>query len=287
MKRSAFGAMLAAAVLGMALVSPAVAKTAKECRAEWSAHKAENKAKGITEKAYVATCKGETAKPKATKKTSKEKAAEKKETKSKESKKEKAAEKKETKSKETKKEKAAEKKESKKKTAAETGKKTVKQCQAEWRANKAANQAKGVTEKAYVEQCRAGGAAMTPPAAAPAATKKMTSPAPAPAKKMAAPEPAPAPAKKMTSPAAAPAKPAASAEPAPATGKPAGANQYAAESMAKAHCRTGTVVWANLDSKIYHFAGTHAYGQTKKGAYMCEKDATAQGMRAAKNEKHP
>jgi hypothetical protein len=36
--------------------------------------------------------------------------------------------------------------------------KTVRACQEEWRANKAANQANGVTEKAYVAQCRAGGA---------------------------------------------------------------------------------------------------------------------------------
>lgn len=34
--------------------------------------------------------------------------------------------------------------------------KTVSACRAEWRANKAANQAKGITEKAYVTQCRAG-----------------------------------------------------------------------------------------------------------------------------------
>ena len=50
--------------------------------------------------------------------------------------------------------------------------KTVKACQDEWRANKADNQAKGITEKAYVAQCRAGGASAQP---APAAT-----PAPAP-----------------------------------------------------------------------------------------------------------
>jgi hypothetical protein len=49
----------------------------------------------------------------------------------------------------------------------------------------------------------------------------------------------------------------------------------------------GTVVWANLDSKIYHFSGNKTYGQTKAGAYMCERDAMAQGMRAAKNEKRP
>ena len=32
--------------------------------------------------------------------------------------------------------------------------KTVKACEDEWRANKADNQAKGITEKAYVAQCR-------------------------------------------------------------------------------------------------------------------------------------
>ena len=34
--------------------------------------------------------------------------------------------------------------------------KTVKQCQDEWRANKAENQAKGIKEKDYVAQCRGG-----------------------------------------------------------------------------------------------------------------------------------
>ena len=43
----------------------------------------------------------------------------------------------------------------------------------------------------------------------------------------------------------------------------------------------------NLDSKIYHFSGHKDYGHTKEGAYMCEKDALGQGIRAAKNEKHP
>jgi hypothetical protein len=46
-------------------------------------------------------------------------------------------------------------------------------------------------------------------------------------------------------------------------------------------------VWANLNSKIYHFGGHKDYGHTKEGAYMCEKDALGQGIRAAKNEKHP
>jgi hypothetical protein len=250
MKRSAFGAVLATAVFGLLLASPAAAKTAKECRAEWSAHKAEYKAKGVTEKAYVATCRAE---------AKNEKAAEKKQ--KKETKKEKAAEKKAAKTK-------AERATENKKASATAGKKTVKECQAEWRADKAAFKSKGITEKAYVARCRAG-TAMTP-AVAPASEPKKTVTSPTRERKMTSPAPAP----KMTS-------------PAPATGKPSGANQYASESAAKAHCRSGTVVWANLNSKIYHFAGHHDYGHTKNGAYMCEKDATAQGMRAAKNEKHP
>ena len=155
--------------------------------------------------------------------------------------------------------------------------KTVKACQDEWRANKDANQAAGVTEKAYVDKCRAGTAA-TPPAAKPvAAPAKPAAPSPAPAAIPAAP------AKPVATPASAPAtKP----SPAPATAA-AGANEFAAEALAKAHCPTDTVVWANLNSKIYHFSGHKDYGATKEGAYMCEKDALGHGVRAAKNEKHP
>ena len=146
--------------------------------------------------------------------------------------------------------------------------KTVKACQAEWRANKAANQAKGITEKAYVAQCRAGTATAAPaPAATTAAAPPKAEPAPTPA------------APSLT------AKPSTPAATAPAA--PSGANQYSAEAQAKARCGSGTVVWVNLDSKIYHFAGRKDYGHTKSGAYMCERDALSQGMRAAKNEKHP
>jgi hypothetical protein len=66
-----------------------------------------------------------------------------------------------------------------------------------------------------------------------------------------------------------------------------GSNEFTSEEQARARCPTGTVVWANLPSKIYHFAGTHNYGHTRSGAYMCEQDAQNSGMRAAKNEKHP
>jgi hypothetical protein len=148
--------------------------------------------------------------------------------------------------------------------------KTVKACEDEWKANKEANQAKKITEKAYVEKCRAeGAAATTTTPAAPTQAKPSTTTA--------------APTAPTTT-----SKPTATTAPAPtASVTPTGANQYAAEAQAKARCPSATVVWANLDSKIYHFAGHNDYGHTKSGAYMCEQDATTQGMRAAKNEKHP
>ena len=65
------------------------------------------------------------------------------------------------------------------------------------------------------------------------------------------------------------------------------ANEYSTERQARSHCFNDTVVWANNKSNIYHFAGNYNYGNTVAGGYMCEQDAVAQGMRAAKNETHP
>ncbi len=63
-------------------------------------------------------------------------------------------------------------------------KKTIKACEEEWRANKAANEAAKITEKAYVAKCKADAAKPAPAATqaptAPAATTKM---APAASKK--------------------------------------------------------------------------------------------------------
>jgi hypothetical protein len=149
--------------------------------------------------------------------------------------------------------------------------KTAKECRAEWQANKAENQAKKITEKDYVKQCTAG-ATTAQPAPAPAKSTKKTEPK----------APAPAAPKTETKMAPAPAAPAATS-----SSGATGANQYTTEAQAKARCGSGTVVWANLSSKIYHFSGHKDYGNTKNGAYMCERDATTEGMRAAKNEKHP
>lgn len=70
-------------------------------------------------------------------------------------------------------------------------------------------------------------------------------------------------------------------------GSASGENQYTSEARARAHCPGDTVVWANTRSHIYHFRGTSYYGNTASGAYMCEQDALAEGIRAAMNETHP
>jgi hypothetical protein len=220
-------------------------KTAKACRDDWMANKAANQASGVTESAYVTQCRGGAAPAQTT-----------------------AAP-------------AAPPASAPAPTAASaqpaSGQKTAKACREEWRANKAANQASGVNESAYVAQCRGGAApaqttAAPAPAAAPAPTAAPATPAPTAAAPSSQPAPTTAPA-----PRAAPT----------AAGNPAGANQFSTEAQAKARCPTDTVVWVNLKSKVYHFSGTRNYGNTKSGAYMCEGDTAAEGMRAAKNEKHP
>jgi hypothetical protein len=225
------------AALGlMALSSHAIAqqKTTKACQEEWRANKIANQANGVTEKAYVAQCRGgATASPTAAPAAPPAPVAA--------------------------------------PTAAATGEKTAAACREEWRANKAANQANGVTEKAYVAQCRGGGAPVQP-AAAPAAAPAAPAPAPTAAAPQSRPNPPPAP----------------GAGPAPSVpGKPVAANEFSTEAQAKARCPTDTVVWVNLTSQVYHFAGTRFYGNTENGAYICERDTAAAGMRAAKNETHP
>jgi len=63
------------------------------------------------------------------------------------------------------------------------------------------------------------------------------------------------------------------------------AGEFTTEAEAKASCPGDTVVWVNTGTKVYHHAGAAAYGKTKRGVYMCEKDTAAAGFRAAKREK--
>ena len=150
--------------------------------------------------------------------------------------------------------------------------KTVAQCDAEYAANKAAIRASGQTKREFVAACRDGNetipqGAATAPASAPAPAQPQTGSL-FPWQQPAAPAPAPAPATYGTAPAA-------------------GAGASASAQEVQIRCPGATVVWVNDKSHIYHFPGTHDYGNTKRGAYMCEADAQAAGNRAAKNERHP
>jgi hypothetical protein len=226
-------------------------KTAKECTTEWRADKAGMQARGVTERAYVEQCRGGAA-PAASAPAPQPTAAP-----------------------------AAPPT-----PPASSSSKTAKECVAEWRADKAGMQARGVTEKAYVEQCRAGG--ISPSAAAPEPRPTAAAPPPSPSRSApTATEAAPAPAPQRPAPTTT-----AAPIPAPQPAAPRGsanleAGQFADEAFAKGRCPTDTVVWVNLPSKVYHFAGTKNYGTTKRGAYMCEKEAIAAEDRASKTETHP
>jgi len=77
------------------------------------------------------------------------------------------------------------------------------------------------------------------------------------------------------------------AAPSASTKTQLGKDQYSTEAQAAAHCPRDTVVWANTSTGVYHYAGTHWYGNTKFGAYMCEGDTVGSGVRRAKNEVPP
>ena len=145
--------------------------------------------------------------------------------------------------------------------------KSAKDCNAEYAANKEAIKASGQKKKDFVAACKAGTETIPTPAAA--AATPTTAPAPVQPTPTVAATPTPAPTPTKMAPAA------------------AGAGGVATEAQAKARCPSDTVVWVNTKSGVYHFAGTHNYGTTKQGQYMCEADAKAAGDRAAENEKHP
>lgn len=260
-----------AAMLGLASV-PAAAqqKTAKQCNDEWTANKATIQSSGKTKKVFVAECRGQaTAAPAAAPKpatTAAPTAAPKP-----------AAT-------------AAPKPPRIAAPSSAASVKTAKQCNEEWTANKATIQASKKTKKAFMAECRtqqpgpstttAAPSPATPPAAA-APARPSTATAPA------TPPTTPAPARQPSTAAAPTRAPPPATTRSPTTTAPTAAGQFSTEAQAKARCPGDTVVWVNLDSRVYHFAGTRNYGTTKRGAYMCEKDATSAGSRAAKNEKRP
>jgi hypothetical protein len=144
--------------------------------------------------------------------------------------------------------------------------KTASQCDAEYAANKAAIRASGQTKREFVAACRAGNETIPQrccsraraASGSHAASDRLIVPL---ATKPASPAPAP------------------STYGAPA---PTGAGQFASAQEAQSRCPGATVVWVNENSHVYHFSGTRDFGNTKRGAYMCESDARAAGNRAAK-----
>jgi hypothetical protein len=131
-------------LIGVASVSfPVLAQqqTLRACREEWRANQVALRANGITQKAYVADCQTAAAKrgaattgPAAADAPAKPAAA--------------------TAAPPT--------------PATAAGSEKIKACQEEWRAKRAADELPGMTEKAYVEQCRSGS---TPPAPSAPTTK--------------------------------------------------------------------------------------------------------------------
>lgn len=58
---------------------------------------------------------------------------------------------------------------------------------------------------------------------------------------------------------------------------------FPTEQQAQQHCPREPVVWLNLPTHVYHYRGQRWYGATKKGAYVCRKDADAMGARPSRN----
>lgn len=58
---------------------------------------------------------------------------------------------------------------------------------------------------------------------------------------------------------------------------------YSTPTAAQRHCPHDTVVWLNIPTGVYHYAGERWYGRTKDGAFVCEKEAIAAGDRASRN----
>lgn len=72
-------------------------------------------------------------------------------------------------------------------------------------------------------------------------------------------------------------------KPSPAMSPTHPSDQFTTEQAAKSHCPGDTVVWATLSrAKVYHASGDRYFGKTKRGAYMCQKDAAKAGMHQAR-----
>jgi hypothetical protein len=144
------------------------------------------------------------------------------------------------------------------------GQSVMKLCASQWKDAKAAGTTGGQSWPQFLAQCRTSQGS----AAAPSGGGFASAPAPTPATESGSLFPW----WQQSAPASAPVAPAAPR-----------AGEYSTELAARARCPSDTVVWANTPSRIYHYSGTRYYGNTRRGAYMCEADARTAGYRAAKN----
>ena len=146
------------------------------------------------------------------------------------------------------------------------GQSVMKICASQWRDAKAAGTTGGLAWPQFLSQCRARQSSAAAPPSGGFAPAPASAPAPAPQSGSLFPWWRPA------APASTPASPSALQD-----------GQFATELDARARCPSDTVVWVNRPTRIYHYSGTRYYGQTHRGAYMCEADARAAGYRAARN----
>jgi hypothetical protein len=144
-------------------------------------------------------------------------------------------------------------------------------CASQWKQAQASGATGGETWPQFLAQCR---------------TRESSAAAPPSGSFAPAPAPAPAPASQSGSLFPWWQQSAPASAPAPNAGAPAAlrAGEFTTELAARARCPSDTVVWVNTPSRVYHYSGTHYYGHTKRGAYMCEADARAAGNRAARKE---
>jgi hypothetical protein len=140
------------------------------------------------------------------------------------------------------------------------GKRTFKACAAEWIANKATLRASGKRRKDFIAECRGivatASAAPDKPASAQPARRDNAS-----------------------------VQGTGSTIKNPRFSPTAATGQFASEAEAKSRCPGEPVVWANTRSKVWHGSRSKRYGRTKRGVYICLKEASAAGFRAAKRKK--
>jgi hypothetical protein len=58
---------------------------------------------------------------------------------------------------------------------------------------------------------------------------------------------------------------------------------FTVETEAQKYCPSDVVVWVNTPTGIYHLKGMRWYGNTNRGAYVCQKEGDQAGYRATKN----